>query len=240
MLRDVLKLIITGNEHSGTTICSRIFQCCSSLATGSIGAECGILSTPNGIKGFMRDNPYADITHKSWYVSRQNLQDIVNSSENFEMFYRQIREKSTSILNKNIGLIDKTPRYNYFLDVVLERTEDVPIVVMRKDPKNQIASLVKRGLRFHVAKSNFEMTYVRFNDLMKNTNRIKVVQFEDFILNPISHIKQIHNMMNIDYKEEDYKDIQKFMRGDAESYKKILTSQQIELINNELSEFIVV
>lgn len=261
MLRDILKLIITGEAHSGTTICKDILRQSRYLDSGF---ECGILSSPGGIKRFLDFYPYPRLVNESWGLEDDELEEIVGKSDDLETFYRRLRAKSRLIKNKECWLIDKTPYYITYLQDVILATEDIPIVITIKDPKNLIVSLMRRGCSYEKAKKRYHNAYVKNKELISNSSRIEIVQFENFVENPMPIIKKIHDMIEVKFIQEDYKATASLIiKPDPETYKNpqspeykptlsghseislqskniVLTNQQINEINKEFSDFVVV
>ena len=225
MLRDVLGVIIAGREHSGTTICKRILSNSPSLVTGF---ECGVLSAPGGIKEFINYEPYFTNFMHDWGISFKNLKNIIELSMTFEEFYNSVRKASSVIVsrtkhqrlrryNKRIygsrkntwdesaKIIDKTPVYIEHLRSVVDKTENVPIIVMRKDPKNFVHSWVKRGHSVTSAINCFRSAYGGENEEIINKNdRIKLVQWEFFAQDIYSYVEEIFAFLGIPYHFEDF------------------------------------
>ena len=245
MLRDVLKLIITGLEHSGTSVALDAFKCVKDLDSGY---ECGILSSQGGIKNYMNYKQggfsYSESLQRHWQIRPDNLKSVVNNSSTYEDFYKGLRRYSGCIKNKNVGLIDKTPIYIRSLHRIIEKTEDVPIIIMRKDPKNHFCSMVRRcghwyGLgtfirnyRFcygqrHASFMGVSENLPSVHQLAQSTSRIHMIQFEDFVVNPTPIIEKVCEMTQIKYRKEDYLDfLLKIHAHEAETYKRELVTHE--------------
>jgi hypothetical protein len=254
MLRDILKLIITGQEHSGTSITLRTFTSTKGLQSGF---ECGVLCSPGGIKGFPSYHPYGPVCQKNWKVPPQEFENLVRLSSTYEDFYKGLRKSAGCITDKSTGLIDKTPMYIYKLSKIVKITEDVPIIIMRKDPKNHFCSMKARKWSVERFISWYKKSWRKdIVDIIDSTHRIKLVQFEDFITNPKPIIEDVCEMMQIKYCEKDYESILSTFRSDeVEKYnssfpyrgphskrnkgKQTLTRSEIEKINKELVDFVV-
>ena len=248
MLRDILKLIITGHEHSGTTICKQIFQLSPHLDTGF---ECGILSSTKGIRAYEKYKPYSAMLMDSWGITPADLKSIISRSgtKDYEAFYYGLRERASNIKNKNVFLIDKTPVYIRNFSKVLRDSQDVPIFVMRKDPRNLIWSLLKRRtIKFERACKRFSDSYCgRNQNLIENNPRIKLIQFEDFIMDPVTYIKDMCERCNLEYNAEDFLAVHDMIDEKKRlSYqlpfrndKPGLTPKQIQIIEKKFPSFLI-
>lgn len=142
MLSNVLKLIITGQGHSGTTISKRVFEQSRFLADIG-GIECGVF---NLFYDQMPQWPHEKIieTLSHWGLTSDTLTFMIENFSTYETFYQDLRFNSSLITDNCLGIIDKTPAYIRHLPHLLSIAADIPIIIMRKDPKNFVASYVKR------------------------------------------------------------------------------------------------
>ena len=254
MIADVVKLIIAGAPHTGTTLCLQVFRSSRDLESG---IEIGILNTPGGLKKYLDHFPYSTRLLKSWGLEQDVLNSIINESSTYEDFYRGLRTHARIVVNRKNGLIDKTPAYINCLELVVSEAKNVPIIIMRKDPKNFVISYLKRGFSLEWSINYYRRCYMGVNEqLMKNHSRIKVIQFEEFVANPVQFIKEVCEMMKLKYYEKDYQKILKqFKTIEIDSYKKKvkgltayktrgktfkLSEKDIETINNRLGKQVMI
>jgi len=216
------------------------------------------LCAEGGIPGFLSYTPYSGILKAHWSVTHQDLERITKQSKTYKEFYQGLREVAGCITNKNAGLIDKTPGYFYRLQQLIDATEDVPIIIMRKNPRNHFCSMKARGWKVERFISWYKNHWSQEKiDIINLVPRIKIVQFEDFLLDPKPILKDICKMMQIKYCEKDYERILSTFRSDEmEKYnssfpyrgphskknkgKQTLTRSEIEKINTKLKDLVVV
>jgi hypothetical protein len=142
-----LRLVITGIEHSGTTLLSTLVKQDPKLAGGF---ECGFLlaDRPDEFKNI---HPWYEwmqesVEKKMWGISSGKLEKIC-SSGNWEEAYRRLVTYSPVFEQKNYQQVcDKTPRYLSCLDSVLGKIPDyVPCLVIEKEIEQLWRSHKKRN-----------------------------------------------------------------------------------------------
>ena len=244
MLRDILKIIIMGFEHSGTTVLLDSLKLSRGLDAGKDKGECGILIPEEGITGFLDFQPYTKRFIDFWGINKNILKDIIENSGTYEEFYKNLVIHSPVILDKKVGIIDKTPGYIYYLPQMILKTEDVPLIIMRKDPKNWASSMMLRGWSYDKCLKWMRIYYYQYNNLIdKEPEKIKLVNYENFIETPLDTIKSICKWADLSYLEEDYHNFIDSVIdcGDRKNfYKKTLSPLQIAEINKDLADFIIV
>ena len=130
----MIKFVICGIEHSGTTLVSDLFR---QVPQVDSGFECGVLlgDTP---RAFPEMQPFAQNILGGWKITRE---DLVSScdTDDFKQFYENLRSKCRSLKPDTKDIFDKTPRYLARLAECLKKMP-VPFIVMFKDPRALVYS----------------------------------------------------------------------------------------------------
>ncbi len=135
----VLKFLICGLEHTGTTLISDLFR---QLPGIDSGFECGVLLRDSPAE-FRDLQPFADNMLRGWGITAEQLDDCC-AAPDFAAFYARLMAASTVLDPGTTGIFDKTPRYLSDLSGVLGRSA-VPVVVSYKDPRAIVCSDFKRA-----------------------------------------------------------------------------------------------
>jgi hypothetical protein len=185
----VLKCVVTGLEHSGTTIVSKTLM---SHPDYFGGFECGLLL--NNLTDFDKTVPFYDwMSHSTgighWGVSKANMSRIMQAGS-FHEAYALLLQYSGEVgppeiqrLFRNAKyLIDKTPAYIYTLKAVMAKI-DVPVIVVTKSPRDQYRSKRKRQ---DVVFENFsrdikKSTLLVGESMERYPGRILEVDFSEFV-----------------------------------------------------------
>jgi hypothetical protein len=143
--------IITGIEHSGTTITSSLVMNAPNL----YGAfESGMLlfepsresinnTEPMFYKGFS-----ASVSRHFWGLSEIHREELFVKARCPAEQYNLLRRNSPIYNVHNTSwIVDKTPAYYHKLFSIMQRTPGVPVVVTQKEDESVIRSLKKRGAK---------------------------------------------------------------------------------------------
>lgn len=135
----ILKFVICGMEHTGTTLVSDLFRQVPGL---DAGFEVGILlrDTPTE---FLDLKPFSDNMLQGWGITPAQFQHCCTAKDHLE-FYERLMFASTTLGKGTKEIFDKTPRYIAKLASCLAKV-DVPFIVTHKDPRAIIASDYKRA-----------------------------------------------------------------------------------------------
>jgi hypothetical protein len=130
----LLKCIICGPEHSGTTLISDLLRQVPGI---DAGFEVGVLlaQTP---RAFPDMPPFADITLWGWGIDRDTLIACC-ATDDFSQFYTRLAAASTVLRPGTRWIFDKTPRYLTELQACMNKSE-APFVVVVKDPRALVHS----------------------------------------------------------------------------------------------------
>ena len=134
----MLKAIICGMEHSGTTLLSDLLR---QTGTMESGFEVGVLLTDSP-QNFETISPYYENMLAGWKISRDQLEFCCNAAE-FTDFYGRLKDVSP-LIKDGVEIFDKTPRYATEVLSISEKIE-APIIQIFKDPRSSVYSDFKRA-----------------------------------------------------------------------------------------------
>ncbi|MEM5515320.1 sulfotransferase [Henriciella sp. AS95] len=134
----MLKAIICGMEHSGTTLLSDLLRQTGKLESGF---ECGVLMASSP-REFPDLDPFYGFMEDGWQISPDALQACCDT-DSFDEFYSRLAS-SAGVVPEGLGIFDKTPRYIAELSDVLARSE-APVIMIHKDPLASVFSDFKRA-----------------------------------------------------------------------------------------------
>lgn len=226
MLRNDLACVVCGIVHTGTTIMLKMFLQHPQILGP---AEGHILraQTPRHLRNMeQRKNR----TFKGlWKLSKEDFLTVTDH-EDFNSFFHDLRMRSPVIKDKTARLIDKTPSYVYKLDQCLDKTEDVPFIVMKKDPRNYCYSLSQRRVPWDKIIRLYKHSYETMLSkcLKQYPGRVLVVQWEKLVMNPEKTMRKVCAHVGIPYDENAYtKEFfeKKIKKGRLCSYKKMKPSR---------------
>ena len=178
-----LLCVVTGMEHSGTTLLSQLLN---SHPLVKSGFECGILMASPG--SFHTLDPFWDwfcTPDKGWCLSEES-RDAMNRVSSHHHAYRILRDnfgelQSVARLSEATRgatlVIDKTPAYVRELTRIMSRTNR-PVVVMLRTTQDIWSSYRKRNVKV----ANFLTQYLRMAEglaaaLHEYGDRILVVRY---------------------------------------------------------------
>ncbi len=211
MGRKVLQAIVCGYERGGTTLLSQLLTSHTKLETGF---ESGLLLAPEP-KNF-KDSKFSvfngSMIKNGWGITEEDL-DYILLGRNWNQVYLRLRARSKVIKNKNSLLIDKTPRYMLHLSDVLYRMDQVPCVVIVKEPKGVIWSWIKRqkgldvgdvpdGLINKFCKRYVDYAHGYAEAKRNHPLRILKVNYSNLCENPVLQSRKIFEHVGLDFDEK--------------------------------------
>lgn len=200
-----IRVVVTGIEHSGTTLMSTLLRQAPGL---DCGFECGLLlaSTPQEFRfvepwyGWMKE-PVEDY---QWGMAVDDLAQVCSSRSWMEA-YQKILELSPVFTGQGPQqIIDKTPRYLQHLDTVLSKIPPViPCFVVEKRVENLWKSHRKRGATLE----SFEVNYRRYNSGLRAALKVKGeqvhrVSYERLCTHLEDELKKMFRIVELPYCEE--------------------------------------
>lgn len=138
-----LSVIVTGFQHSGTTMLAQLIKSAPGLFGGF---ECGILSRVQSPA--LYDWLLWSMQDDLWGLSSKSRELVVNAKCPAEA-YRRLQRYSPLFHftpNQNSTIVDKYPGYLMHLVKIMDQTPGVPVVIAEKSLSLQIASYKKRGI----------------------------------------------------------------------------------------------
>lgn len=203
MLSDILKVVVCGPEHSGTTLVAQLLRQHPDLETGF---EVGALLYNSIEEYFNEENPWSKDWDKrpsgllwsGWKLSPKSREKVLKSAS-FEDFYNRLRQHSPLIRNKEAYLIDKTPRYYLNLGDVAERTQ-CKLLVTQKDP---ILLFASKYIQKSFDVNQFVNWYSKLRQNATNivTNRpdqIRLVKYENLVTAPHDTMRGIFDFIGME------------------------------------------
>lgn len=198
---DILKCIVCGFEHSGTTMLSDILRKHPELDSGF---ETGFLihETPHDyINDHSEQNPWVGehMLKRGWELTNKDIEDI-GKCQDWNQAYSLLRERSPIIKNKTSLLFDKTPRYMAHLPHVAGRNVGIPIIVLWRDPRSLYHSWNKRN---PTSLESFIKNYLIYASGLReaealNQSPILSIQYEELCSNPKMITQKVFKFLNLE------------------------------------------
>lgn len=198
--------IVTGSEHSGTTIVSQLIMSAPDVYGG---IECGMLLAPEPSK-FTKNNPFyrwmlKPVSDRMWGLNEAQRRSLLESTCHAEM-YARLRKHSglySHPPNDHSLILDKTPRYVFDLVTIMDRTPGVPVVVTQKSRADQVKSLMKRRFNADSAKNwtaqaerGVRMAQEKYPD------RLHVVNMTTFYLDTNVVMEKVFRFLGLSWRPE--------------------------------------
>lgn len=208
-----LYVIVTGMEHSGTTLVSELLM----SAPGLFGAfEGGFLLDDSPARFYKRGTfykwsvqPVTSSLH--WGLTKQQRDGYVTKATCFAEMYRRVHDTSPlfgiGTTQSSSWMVDKTPSYIYNLTRILQITPGVPVVVTVKDDAAQLHSLVKRGVRRKGAVSRLHAGQHALQAALASpqyAHRIHVVNMTRLYADPNEVMAQLFDNLQLSPWNPDY------------------------------------
>jgi len=214
-IKENLRVIITGMEHSGTTITGRLIMNAPCL----IGAtETGYLlaKTPKKIHSVLpwynwnidNGNDSGNDRKRMMYLLKEDDYRDMSAAENFSEMYKILRNRSHLFNDLNdfyddgrecekpTQIVDKTPRYVWpeHFENILIKTPGVPVIVVKKPFKD---------MRTKQTKEFYDEVYNNVDKMKKRyPNRIIILNYDEFINDPETIMECIFEFVGLTWKSE--------------------------------------
>ncbi len=125
----MIRFVICGPEHSGTTLVSDLFR---QVPGVDAGFEVGVLLAQSP-RAFPAMAVHAEITRWGWGVDDAALARCCDTDD-FAVFYARLEAAATVLRPGTHTVFDKTPRYLSALQSCMAKTA-VPFFIVFKDPR---------------------------------------------------------------------------------------------------------
>lgn len=204
--KSFLKAIVCGYERGGTTLISQLLRQHPNLYSGF---ECGFLLVDK-ISDFLSFEPYCTMTKRGWQLTAEDLEYICQA-DNWVDVYIRLQARSALTKNKeDVCIFDKTPKYMQFLPQVLNKTVEVPCIVIARDPRAVLWSWAKRSnlsldvwIEQHLEDScqryrSYAQGYKRAVDSGFG-DRILLIQYESLCVNEADEVEKIFNFIGLEF-----------------------------------------
>lgn len=200
-----VRVVITGIEHSGTTLLSTLVKQDLRLSSGF---ECGFLLA-DCPRQFRDVHPWYEwmqepVSAHQWGVSGKHLESIC-ASKTWEEAYRRLLNYSPVFdQERQQQVCDKTPRYLSCLDVVLDKLPDfVPCLVIEKEVESLWRSHKKRNSSLEDFCNHFEL----YNNglrraLQRHGERIYRVKYEALCRDLHEQLRNVFSIVHLPFKQE--------------------------------------
>ena len=230
-----VRVVITGIEHSGTTLLSSLIKQNSLLAGGF---ECGFLlaDRPHDFKNVLPWYEWMQepVTVHQWGVSAEHMERIC-SANSWEQAYRRLLKYSPVFDRDGTQQIfDKTARYMICLDDVLDKLPDyIPCIVIEKDVEDLWRSHKKRNATLEDFCLHFERYYNGLRRAVKkHGEKIHRVNYEVLCNNLPEQLKDIFSIIDLEFKDEYVSS----RHSNIQEYNRVRNSQMIPLAGEEVDQ----
>lgn len=194
-----LSVIVTGFEHSGTTMLAQLIKSDPGLFGGF---ECGILS--QRIPTFY-DWMIWPMQDDLWGLNSKSRDLVVNARCTAEAYHRLQRYSPLFHYtpNQNSTIVDKTPGYLPELVKVMDQTPGVPVVIAQKSLPSLVASYKKRGY----SDSRIQLKILRLtatiNEAMeKFPGRIHIANTTRWYEEPDEVMEGVFDFLGLEWRSE--------------------------------------
>ena len=203
MLTDVVACCVCGVVHSGTTIAMKMLRNHPDLCAPPEGHVLRLGS----VKELKTLRKRRSVIKSGWHLTPAQLEEAARQ-KTIEDLYRYLRSVSLTIVDadRNKRLVDKTPSYVYRLHEAMSRSENVPFIVIKKDPRNFYYSLSRRGMEWSKIEELYRHSYEACvpQCLHAFGKRLLVVSWERFMFKPVKVMRQVCSHIGIEFKENLY------------------------------------
>lgn len=149
-----------------------------------------------GILDFSSPNkPFLDY----YKIDEEKVLDYAKKSNKAYDFFQNFFHHSVNKKENKI-CIDKTPQNIYAVDPFLRGNGYARAIIIKRDPRASLASLINRGLTVKSACANLALEVNIINSLIVDKtlkNRILFIDYEDLITKPKETCESICNYLNI-------------------------------------------
>jgi hypothetical protein len=187
-----LRVIVTGMQHSGTTILSSIIMNAPCII-GAVDSGFLLAKEPSKLK-----NVHPFYEWLTWSLVRgkygltNETRDEVTSAPCFASMYYRLRRLSRLTTDSDdaeycprpLELMDKAPQYVYSLPAVMSRSPGVPVIVIMKEYEAVKESWKKRNPSNVLPEEFYNRTWKTIRKSQKRyPDRIMIVHYDEFNAN---------------------------------------------------------
>ncbi len=200
----MIKFVICGIEHSGTTLLSDLFR---QVPQVDAGFEVGVLLGKSP-RDLLTMQPFAKNILGGWKISQSDLEHCCNTDE-FPEFYERLQARSGLLKKEATDLFDKTPRYLANLRACMRRM-NVPFVALYKDPRAIVYSDFSRSKKadFDAWFNDYvpaKLTYMRnlyaeFEQVPAAGGRAMAISLEQICMEPRASCEAVFSHCGYEFK----------------------------------------
>jgi hypothetical protein len=215
MSRKIKKIFIFSLPRTGSTLLQRILMAHSKINS---------IAEPNILLPliFMTKNQGV-ITKYSHWVTYWGIRDLIDNLPNKEeSFNKFTNEYATHFYNSlsdesHEYFVDKTPRYYFIIPEIAKIFPDAKFIFLFRNPVQIFASIIQTWGkdRFYLPpKNKFYVDLYEGVELISRgyellKEKAYSIQYENFIKDPISYLKEIMKYLELDYEENMIRDFVK-------------------------------
>jgi len=202
-----LSVIVTGYEHSGTTMLAQLIKSDPSLFGGF---ECGLLLSKEKLLNDIRKPFYDwliwDMRNDLWGLNNESRDLVVHGARCDAEMYSRLHKYSPLFHrapNNNSMILDKTPAYMDRLVEAMDRSPGVPVVVTTRTAVKMTQSFKKRGYsdewieaKIQRAEKNLAAAISKYPD------RIHMADTTLWTTAPNEVMEGVFNFLGLDWRPE--------------------------------------
>merc|ERR1711937_313432 len=195
-----LGVIVTGHEHTGTTMLAQLIKSAPGLFGGF---ECGLPVVEDVIQFYdwLTWSPENDL----WGLNEES-RDIVVKGKCLAEKYYNLHQYSPLFHygeNEDSFIVDKTPRYMSELVKVMDETPGVPVIVTTKSMDHLYESYRKRGYSDHFIEVKISIAEQQIKMATeKYPGRVKVVDTSYWLEKPDEVMFDVFDFLGLEWKSE--------------------------------------
>jgi len=195
-----LSVIITGHEHSGTTMLSQLVKSDPSLYGGFEGGVSILHYEPQFYQWLTWG-----VENDLWALNSQSRDIVVNARCSAERYHNLQRYSPLFHYgnHQNSGIVDKAPKYLQYITQIMDETPGIPVLIAEKTDEMQLESFRKRGLSEDFIRHKMEFSKKEIEKAMKKyPGRIKLVNTTAWTEQPNEIMGDVFDFLGLSWKPE--------------------------------------
>ncbi len=189
--------------RSGSTLLQRVLMAHNEIT--SISEPFIMLPFCYSIK---KEGILAEYSHRTSYVAFEDfIQNLPNKKEDY---YKELRKFALSLYSKQCKnnesfFLDKTPRYYLIIEELAKIFPDAKFIFLFRNPVHIFASILNTWFEGRLNKLYINYTDLYYgpcalsNGYEKLKDKAFAIKYEDFVLDPETHLKNLCIYLGIDY-----------------------------------------
>ena len=197
-----LGVIVTGLQHSGTTMLSQLIKSAPGLFGGF---ECDLLSQEAEALSVAYEWLEWSVENELWSLNNKS-RDLVKNAKCVAEKYHYLHQYSPLFHfgnHQDDFIVDKSPSYIHFLDKIMDITPGIPVVVSTKEKSHLIKSWRKRGIPdFKIEQSINSAERAIEAAMKKYPDRLKLVNTTGWAEKPDEILGDVYDFLGKEWKSE--------------------------------------